>query len=116
MEYCVPAKLLQPCPTLCDLMDCNLPGFSVHGILQARIPEWVCQALLQGILPTQGPNPHLLRRLQWQAGSLPLVLFGKPHNGILLSHKKRNLAILTTWIDLKDIMLSKMSQRKTKTV
>ena len=28
-------------PTLCDLMDCSLPGFSVHGILQARILEWV---------------------------------------------------------------------------
>ena len=30
----------QLCPTPCDLMDCNLPGFSVHGILQARILEW----------------------------------------------------------------------------
>ena len=35
------AKLLQLCPTLCNPMDCNLAGFSVHGILQARIPEWV---------------------------------------------------------------------------
>ena len=26
--------------TLCDPMDCSLPGFSVHGILQARILEW----------------------------------------------------------------------------
>ena len=31
----------QSCPTLCDSMDCNLPGSSVHGILQARILEWV---------------------------------------------------------------------------
>ena len=31
----------QPCPTLCDPMDCSLPGFSVRGILQARILEWV---------------------------------------------------------------------------
>ena len=30
------AKSLQLCPTLCDPMDCSLPGFSVHGILQAR--------------------------------------------------------------------------------
>ena len=29
------------CPTLCDPMDCSLPGSSVHGILQARILEWV---------------------------------------------------------------------------
>ena len=34
-------KLLQLCLTLCDPMDCSLPGFSVHGILQARILEWV---------------------------------------------------------------------------
>ena len=35
------AKLLQSCLTLCNPMDCSLPGSSVHGISQARIPEWV---------------------------------------------------------------------------
>ena len=35
------AKSLQSCLTLCDLMDCSLPGSSVHGILQAGILEWV---------------------------------------------------------------------------
>ena len=35
-------------------------------------------ALLQGIFLTQGSNPHLLRLLHWQAGSLPLVPPGKP--------------------------------------
>ena len=35
------AKQLQSCPILCDPMDCSSPGFSVHGILQARILEWV---------------------------------------------------------------------------
>ena len=29
------------CVRLCDPMDCSLPGFSVHGILQARTLEWV---------------------------------------------------------------------------
>ena len=33
--------LTQSCPTLCDLMNSNPPGSSVHGILQARILEWV---------------------------------------------------------------------------
>ena len=28
------------CPTLRDPMDCSLPGFSVHGIFQARVLEW----------------------------------------------------------------------------
>ena len=35
------AKSLQSCPTLSDLMDCSLPGSSVHGIFQARVLEWV---------------------------------------------------------------------------
>ena len=34
-------KSLQLCLTLSDPMDCSLPGSSVHGILQARILEWV---------------------------------------------------------------------------
>ena len=35
------AKVAQLCPTLCNPMDCSLPGFFVHGILQARILESV---------------------------------------------------------------------------
>ena len=35
------AKSLQSCLTFCDPMDCSPPGSSVHGILQARILEWV---------------------------------------------------------------------------
>ena len=35
------AKSLQSCLTLCNPVDCSPPGFSVHGILQARILEWV---------------------------------------------------------------------------
>ena len=41
------AKLLQSCPTLCDPMDWSPPGFSVRGILQARVLEWVCHFLFQ---------------------------------------------------------------------
>jgi len=37
-RYC---SITQSCPTLCDSMDCSPPGSSVHGILQARILEWV---------------------------------------------------------------------------
>ena len=34
------SEVAQPCPTLCDPMDCSLPGSSVHGIFQARMLEW----------------------------------------------------------------------------
>ena len=42
------AKLLQLCPTLCDPMDYTPPGSSVHGILQARILEWVAISFFRG--------------------------------------------------------------------
>ena len=35
------SKVTQSCPTLCDPMDCSLPGSSIHGIFQARILEWI---------------------------------------------------------------------------
>ena len=50
----------QLCPTLCDPVDCNPPGSFIHGILQARILEWVAIPLPQGILLTKGLNLGLL--------------------------------------------------------
>ena len=52
-------KLLQSCLTLCDPMDCNPPGSSVHGILQARILEWVAIPP-PGDLPDPGIEPTSL--------------------------------------------------------
>ena len=46
-------KLLQLCPTLCDLMDNSLSDSAVHGILQARILEWVAVPFA-GDLPNPG--------------------------------------------------------------
>ena len=34
------SEVEQSCPTLSDPMDCSLPGSSVHGVFQARVPEW----------------------------------------------------------------------------
>ena len=47
-DTCVHAQLLQSCPTLCNPMDCSLPGSSVRGILQARILEWVAMSFSRG--------------------------------------------------------------------
>ena len=41
-------EFLKSCLTLCDPMDCSLPGFSVHGISQARILEWVAIPFSRG--------------------------------------------------------------------
>ena len=50
----VKVQVAQWCPTLCDPMD-----YIVHGILQARILEWVAFHFSRGIFPTQGSNPGL---------------------------------------------------------
>ena len=73
--FVVCAKSLQSCPTLCNPMDYNLPGSSVHGILQARILERAAMPFSRGIFPTQGSNLHLQH---WQVSSLPLAPPGKP--------------------------------------
>ena len=38
------SEVAQLCPTLCEPMDCSLPGSSVHEIFQARVLEWVAIA------------------------------------------------------------------------
>ena len=48
LPSCVHAYSLQLCPTLWDPMDCSLPGSSIHGILQARILEWVAMPSSRG--------------------------------------------------------------------
>ena len=42
------SEVAQLCPTLCNPMDCSLPGFSVHGIFQARVLEWVAISFSRG--------------------------------------------------------------------
>ena len=57
----VKVLVAQSCLTLYEPMDCSLPGFSVYGICQARILEWVAISFSRGIFPTQGLNlglPH----------------------------------------------------------
>ena len=48
------SEVAQSCPTLCDPMECSLPGSSVSGILQAGILEWVPSP---GDLPNPGIEP-----------------------------------------------------------
>ena len=55
--------------TLCDPMDCNPPGSSVHEILQARLLQWVAISFSRDL-----PNPGI--ELYWQADSLPLSHLG----------------------------------------
>ena len=42
------SEVAQSCLTLCDPMDCSLPGSSLHGILQARVLEWIAISFSRG--------------------------------------------------------------------
>ena len=45
MKVKIESEVAQLCSTLSNPMDCSLPGSSIHGIFQARVPEWVAIAL-----------------------------------------------------------------------
>ena len=62
-------------PTLCNSIDCSPPGFSVHGILQARILSRLPFST-PGYLPDPGFKPISLSLRHYQADSLPLQLLG----------------------------------------
>ena len=57
------SEVIQSCPTLCDHLDCSLPGSSVHGILQARILEWVVVSFSRG-----SSQPRDWTQLSWIVG------------------------------------------------
>ena len=70
-DYCSrEAQNLRSCVTCYSPMDCSLPACSVHGILQARILEWVAIPFSRGIFPTQGLNLGLLhcRQILYNVG------------------------------------------------
>ena len=67
-------EVAQSCPTLCDPMDCSLPGSSVHGIFQARVLEWGAIAFSLSIINSQS----LLKLM-----SIELVM---PSNHLILYH------------------------------
>ena len=64
-RYLCACSVAKFCPTLCDPMDCGLPGSSVHGIYQAKTLESV------PIPSSRASSWALLHLLHWQADSLP---------------------------------------------
>ena len=78
-------SVAQPCLTLCDPMD-----YTVHGLLQGRILEWVAFPFSRGIFLTQGLNPGLphCRQILYQLShqESPLM-FLKHGNNLLLNQE-----------------------------
>ena len=75
-ELCLVTQL---CLTLCDPVDCSMPGSSVHGILQERILEWF--AMPSSRVSSQPRNLTSVSLFLWhqKADSLPSKPPGKPH-------------------------------------
>ena len=57
------AKTVQSCPTLCNPMDCSPPGSSIHGILHARILEWVA-------VPPSRESQNYIKKKDWGTEAL----------------------------------------------
>ena len=98
MHACMRGQWLQPCPTFCDTMDCSPPGFSVCGILQTRILEWVAMPSSRGSSPLR--DRTCISFIFCTSGRffLPTEPPGKPkfnaYNTLhLVSHIKRKIRI-----------------------
>ena len=78
VSHAVLCLVAQSCLTLCNPMDCHLPGSSVHGDSPGSNTGVNTHALLQGIFPTRGSNPHLLH-CRW-------ILYHLSHQRSPVSH------------------------------
>ena len=78
VSHAVMCLVAQSCLTLCNPKDCHLPGSSVHGDSSGSNTGVNSHALLQGIFPTQGSNPHLLH-CRW-------ILYHLSHQRTPVSH------------------------------
>ena len=75
-------SVTQLCPILCNPMYCSQSSYSVHGISQVKILEWVAISYSRDLL-TQGLNLPLLLLLHWQVDSLPLCYLESSYPAIL---------------------------------
>ena len=105
----VKVLLAQSC--LCDPTDCSPPGSSVHGILQARILEWVAISYPRGSFRLRDRT-----RVSYTVGSFFNIWASREaymmeyYSDIFFKKRKEIIPLATTWVDLKIIILSKVSQ------
>jgi len=81
------SEVTQLCTTLCDPMDCSLPGSSIYGIFQARVLGWVAISFSRD-LPDPGLNPGLLHCRQMLLPSEPQ---GKSKCPSLMNKYRKNV-------------------------
>ena len=109
----------QSCLTLCDPMDCNLPGCSVHGTFQARILERIAILLVLSLL--YGPNRTSIYDY-WKTVALTIWTFvGKvisllfnTLSRFVIAFLPRSKCLLIPWLQSSSIVV--LEPRKTKSV
>ena len=96
----------------CNPMDCSLPGSSVHGILHARILEWVAISFSRGSSwpRNQTQVSYIAGRFftNWAMRDDPFPMRGY----YLAIEKKEILPFVTTSMDVENIMLNEVDQTK----
>ena len=90
----------QSCPTLCDPLDHNPPGYSLHEIFSVKNTVVSYYFLLQGTFQTQGSNRHLLYLLHCRH-----ILSLLSHQGSLISYLTKIISLL-----IPDLSKSKESR------
>ena len=81
---CTGARSLQLCSTLCNPIDCSLPGSSVHGTFQARVLEWVVIPSSRRSSQPRGLNPCLLHLLHSGGFFTSTATWEAPYKCILI--------------------------------
>ena len=84
--FCSYSEVAQLCPTLCDPVDCSLPGSSVHGIFQAIVLEWIAIFFSRG-----SPQPRDRTRVSRIVDRRFTVHHQGSHKDIQYSTRQRNL-------------------------
>ena len=114
MHVCerVRAKSFQSCPTLWNATGCSLPGSPVHGILQARILEWVAMPSCRGSYWPRNRTCVSYVYPHWHVGSLPLAPPGKCRHMYIRGWTP----LLSTWICHNIVYQSATLQYKIKTL
>ena len=92
----------QVCSAVSDSLQPHEVLLDVHGIFLAKILEWVCHFLFQGIFLTQGSNLHLLCLLHCKQMFLPLSRQGRPSKRSQALKSPRIIQPYAVWINQSD--------------
>ena len=104
-------EVTQSCPTLHDPMDCSPPGFSIHGIFQARVLEW-------GVINGRNPTLHRVSAFYLDnisPGNVKTMSFVISNDiyfkcSFLFSFSMKNRVLLIVW--RKGCVISSVEQYK----